>query len=298
MKPSAIRSQRSAAVLLALALFPAAIPGWSDDDRGNWKFEDQETIRRSFDVSAGTEPKRLLVDNVNGFVHVNGTAGRQIEISVEKYTRAWSNSALQEAKRDVKLDISQQGNYVRLYVDGPFRSGNGVNYRGDDYYGYRVNFDYEIQVPAGVELMLKTVNRGEIVVKKTTGDFDIHGINGGIDMEDVTGAGSVRTLNGPVKVTFAKNPSQDCRFYTLNGKLDVYFQPGLNANLGFKTFNGSVYTDFDFTPLPVQLGGGEQRNGKFVYRSNRSMAGRAGKGGPDLSFEAFNGTIRLHDRTF
>lgn len=270
--------------------------GQSRDDDRNWKFEDKETIRRSFDVSAGSEPKRLLVDNVNGFVHVTGYSGKEVQVTVEKSTRAWSKTALEEAKRDVKLDLSQQGNFVRLYVDGPFRAGNGVNYRGDDYYGYRVNFDYEIQAPPGVELVIKTVNRGEIVVKKTTGDFEIHGINGGIEMEEVVGSGSVRTINGPVKVTFAKNPTQDCRFYTLNGKLDVYFQPGLNADLGFKTFNGSVYTDFDITALPVQAAAGEQRNGKFVYRSNRSMSARAGKGGPELSFEAFNGTIRLWNR--
>ena len=64
-----------------------------------------------------------------------------------------------EAKRDVKLDMSQQGNFVRLYVDGPFRSNNGVNYRGDNYYGYRVVFDYDIQVPVGTELVLKTINQ-------------------------------------------------------------------------------------------------------------------------------------------
>jgi hypothetical protein len=267
----------------------------SDDDR-TWKFDDKETIRRSFDVSASAEPKRLLVDNVSGFVHVTGYAGKEVQVTVEKSTKAWSKSALDEARRDVKLDMSQQGNFVRLYVDGPFRSGNGVNYRWDDYYGYRVNMDYEIQVPPGVELVLKTVNHGDILVKKTTGDFEIHGINGGIEMEEVAGSGSVRTINGPVKVTFAKNPTGECRFYTLNGKLDVYFQPSLNANLGFKTFNGSVYTDFDLTALPVQPAAGEQRNGKFVFRSNRSMSARAGKGGPDLSFEAFNGTIRLFSR--
>jgi len=183
-------------------------------------------------------------------------------------------------------------------VDGPFRNNGGVNYRGDDYYGYRVTFDYEIQTPPGVELVLKTIN-GPIVVKKTTGDFEVNGINGGIDMTELTGAGSVRTINGPVNVTFAKNPSQDCRFYTLNGKLDVYFQPGLNADLGFKTFNGSVYTDFDVAPLPVQPVAGEEHNGKFVYRTGRNlMAARVGKGGPQLSFEAFNGTIRLHDKGF
>jgi len=294
VKLSALSYQVSALVAVVLGVTNAA-----DEDHANWKFGDKETIRRSFDVSAVSEPKRLLGDNVSGFVHVTGYTGKEIQVAIEKTTKAWSNSALQEAKQDVKLDLNQQGNFVRLYVDGPFRNNhNGVNYRGDDYYGYRVNFDFEIQTPPGVEVVLKTIN-GDVAVKKTTGGFDIHGLNGGIEMDDVTGAGSVRTLNGPVKVSSAKNPAQDCQFYTLNGKLDVYFQPGLNANLAFKTFNGSVYTDFDIAALPVQPAAGEQRDGKFVFRSSRNrMAARAGKGGPDLSFEAFNGTIRLHDKTF
>ena len=120
-----------------------------------------------------------------------------------------------------------------------------MNYRGDDYYGYRVTFDYDIQVPFDTELVLKTINDGDIEVKKTTGDFTINGLNGGIDMEEISGSGSVRTLNGPVKVTFTRNPAKASEFHSLNGNVDVYFQPGLNADLNFHTLNGGIYTDFD-----------------------------------------------------
>src|SRR5690349_5793687 len=111
------------------------------EDSSRWKFEDRETIQRSFTVTASA-PQRLLVDNISGYVHVAGTSGNAVQVSISRHTRAWSQQALDEAKRDVKLDMSQQANFVRLYVDGPFRSGNGVNYRGNDYYGYTVNFDY------------------------------------------------------------------------------------------------------------------------------------------------------------
>src|SRR5205085_7362125 len=88
-----------------------------------------------------------------------------------------SNEAAQEAKRDVKLDLSQQGNFVRLYEDGPFRTANdGINYRGDRYYGYRVVFDFDIRVPYDTELDLKTINFGNIEVRKTTGDYTIRGL--------------------------------------------------------------------------------------------------------------------------
>lgn len=280
-------------ITLTLAALPLLAAGRYDDS--NWKAEDRESIHRTFGFPGGG-PKKLLVDNVNGYIHVTGYAGSQVQVSVERHTRAWSNDALQEAKRDVRLDMSQQGNFVRLYVDGPFRSSGGTNYRGDDYYGYRVNFDYDLQVPYDTELVLKDVNNGDIEVKNTTGDFDIHGLNGGIDMEQVGGSGTVRTLNGPVKVSFTKNPARESSFYSLNGKLDIYFQPGLNADLSFKTLNGGVYSDFDVTALPVSASGGPDSNGRFIYRPNRTTRARAGAGGPQLRFQTLNGKILLHSK--
>lgn len=265
------------------------------DDR-NWKVEDKETVRRSFDVSGGSGPKKLLVDNISGFVHVTGYGGSQVQVVVEKHLLADSNEALAEAKRDVKLDMSRQGNFARLYIDGPFRSGNGVNYRGDDYYGYRAIYDFDVQVPYDTELILKTINRGDIVVKKTTGDYEINGLNGGIEMEDISGSGFIRTLNGKVKAAYSKNPSKPTEFKTLNGSLDIWFQPGLSADLSFKRLNGEVFSDFEVASRPIQVAG-TTSGGKFIYRGgDRSMNGRTGSGGPELKFETLNGTIRLHSK--
>ena len=279
--------------VIAVAFLPLAAA--AGDDR-NWKYEDQETISRNFDLTASSA-KKLLVDNRSGAIHVTGYSGSQVQVTVQKKIKAWSNEALAEGKRDVKLDMSQQGNFVRLYVDGPFRNSNGMNYRGDDYYGYRVYFDYEIQVPFATELVLKTVNGGEIQVRKTTGDYEINGLNGGIEMEEISESGSVRTLNGPLKVSFTKNPTKNSEFRTLNGKMDIYFQPPLDADLNFHTLNGGVYADFDITTRPSKLASGQNSDGRFIYRSDsRSMEARTGKGGPELTFNALNGAIRLHSK--
>ena len=277
MKPLAI---------MTLILLPAL--AWGQRDETSWKFENRETIHRSFDVSSASTAKKLLVDNRNGFIHVNGYAGKEVQVTVEKHIRAQSNESLAQAQRDVKLDLSQQGNSVRLYEDGPFR-----NHGGDDRdRGYHVDFDFEIQVPSDTELTLKGFNQ-EIQVKQVAGDFDIHGFNGGIDMQEVSGSGSIATFNGKVRVAFSKNPARETHFKTFNGSVDVYFQPTLDADLHFKTFHGAIYTDFEVDARSS----GESKNGKFIYRSNhRTTAGRAGKGGPELSFDTFNGSIRLHSK--
>jgi len=170
-----------------------------------------------------------------------------------------------------------------------------VNYRGDNYYGYRVICDFDVQVPYDTELILKTINHGDIVVKNTTGDYEINGLNGGIEMDGISGSGSVHTLNGPVKATYTKNPAKPTSYKTLNGSIDVYFQPGLNADLTLDRLNGAIYSDFDVTTRPTAVSG-DLSGGKFIYRGGRNMSARTGSGGPELKFQTLNGTIRLHSK--
>lgn len=280
---------------LILLLLPVLAAAQRHREPRSWKVEDQEKIDRSFTFSGG-DPHKLVVDNVSGHVRVSGTGGSQVRISIAKHIGADSTAALAEAKRDVKLDISQQGNTVRAYVDGPFRTRDGVNYRGDDFYGYRVTFDYEIEVPADTQLTLKTVTDGGIEVRKTTGDYSLDAVNGAIDAEELGGAGNIRSVNGQVKATFTRNPSKPCEFRTVNGTLDIYFQPGLNADLDLRTVNGGVYSDFDVTTRPVPAAA-RNFSGKVLYRvDHRKMAARAGSGGPELKLSTVNGSIRLHSK--
>ena len=72
---------------------------------------------------------------------------------------------------------------------------------------YEFNYDFKIRVPRDISLELKTVNHSHITVEGTSGDFKISNVNGGIEMQEVEGSGSVHTVNGPVKVTFARNPT-------------------------------------------------------------------------------------------
>ena len=261
----------SCMILLILALFSASI-------------DDRETIERSFPGAT-----KLLVDNINGNIHVTGVSGNTLHFKAEKQTTAESSEALAEAKRDVKLDVSTQGSFVRLYVDGPFREHD----RGRQFYGYQVKFDYEIEVPAGAEIILKNVNGGEITVKGTSGAFDVRHVNGAVTMENIGGNGTVSSVNGPLKVSFARNPTETSKFHTVNGGIDVHFRPPLNADMKFKTINGHVYSDVDVTALPQNVGVTETRNGRFIYKGDRSQAGRFGKGGPELDFETVNGSVHI-----
>ncbi len=196
----------------------------------------------------------------------------------------------------VWLDIDEDGNSIKLYVDGPFRKQDGsINHRGWRHYGYEVIYDIELKVPYETDFYLKTVNEGEIRIEDVTGAYEVENINGGIQMENVGGSGRVYALNGEVEITFSKNPEDSSYFGSLNGDINVSFQSGFAADVQIKTFNGEAYSDFPFTYLPTPIEKGKRKRGKYVYKSNKGAMVRVGKGGPYVKFDAFNGDIYIRE---
>jgi hypothetical protein len=270
-----------------LILMAALSVAYADEDA-------KETIRQTLPAAA-----RLEVDNVHGYIHVSGYSGSEIQMVAEKTIQAESAERLEAAKREVKLDVSRAGDTVTLFVDGPFRCHCEDNRRGvneNRHRGYRVTFDFEIKVPAATFLRIATVNGGDIRVENTTGDFDVSNVNRGIEMTEVGGAGRVHTVNGGIKVLFAKNPASECSFGTVNGNIETSFRPSLSADVKVKTFNGHAYTDYDVTAMPRNVSAGERRDGKFVYRSDDFNGMRIGNGGPELKYDTLNGSIRIINR--
>ncbi len=268
------------------------------DDDSDMKLKEQETIRKTFTLSA--EHRTLEVDNINGSIEVVATDSNQVQMVVNKTIHAESKEKMDAAKKEVKLDITEQPDLLKLYVDGPFRCNcNNGNNGCDGWHGergYSVDMDFQLQVPRSIDVKLRTVNGGHVNVRGVSGAFSVHNVNGGIDMQDIAGSGQANTVNGGVKVTFRENPKQTSDFKTVNGSVELTFVHGLAADFRLKTFNGSVFSDFEMTSLPARQVSGEQRNGKFVFRSDRFTGGGVGNGGPELKAENLNGDIRILER--
>jgi hypothetical protein len=257
--------------------------------------EHKDSKQMSYAVSPGA---KLVVDNVWGGIRVTAQPGREFRVTVQEHWRADTQEKLAEARREVRLAVTNDSNAVTLLVDGPFRCncrGSGIHFDGD--LGYRVRYDFDISVPVDTPVVLKTVNGGDISVKGTRGSFEVRNVNGSIDLADVATGGSVHTVNGRISVIFAENPTSALSAKTVNGEVTMEFQPNVSADLRFKTMNGEVYTDFDVSALaaePLKIERGER---KVVYRSNKFAGVRIGAaGGPEHRFETLNGNIRILKR--
>jgi hypothetical protein len=271
--------------------------------QSRYSLQEKETIRRSLEFTGSNHVFEL--DNINGSIRVTANTGRAVEVVGEKTIRADSADRMEAAKREVTIDIADRAETVHVFVDSPDNNNRSNSPRTWDYNnrrrgpGYHVNIDFDIKVPNGTKIRLRTINGGEINVDGTTGDFEVENVNGKITMTDIRGSGRAHTVNGAVRVSFMENPKTESSFKTTNGAIEVQFQPNLSANLQMKTYNGGLYSDFDVQYLPATaLVPGERTvSGKYVYRSNQFTGFKVGNGGPEIKFDGFNGDVKVLRRT-
>jgi DUF4097 and DUF4098 domain-containing protein YvlB len=250
--------------------------------------EEQNTVQRTFTVDPAEA--RLVVDTVEGNITVTGYSGSEIRATIQELWRGDTDADLQRVRSEVRLEIAQEGNTVRLYVDGPFRDRNG---NGDWGRRYSARFDFEVQVPAPASVDLRTVNGSRIAVSGTNGAYTVGNVNGSIEMKEIGGSGAATTVNGKVAVGFRSNPTEPCTFKTVNGEIAAAFQPGLSADLTVNTLHGEARTDLPSITRAEAVEPAERQGARFIYKPDRAARLRAGSGGPELSFNTVNGSIQI-----
>jgi len=280
----------SAGPLSALPTLPA--PRSNHDHDIDFPVKELETITKSFALPAAHHS--IEVDNVFGSIEVVGGTSDQIELTVQKTLRAESKEAMELAKKEVTLDVTQKDGEVKLYVNGPFRCNCDDGCRKHrDFEGYIVKMDFVLHVPRDIDTHVSTVNEGHITVRNVAGAFVVRNINGDIRMDNVAGSGIAHTVNGPVKVTFRENPRDKSSFESINGNIELSFVRGLSADFRFKTFNGAIYSDFPVTALPAHAMQEEHEGGKRIFHADRFTSARVSSGGPEIDIENLNGDIRI-----
>jgi len=271
-----------------LSVFPVTF----DESDRDLPVQEQETIQKSFSM-AGVQHRSLEIDNVWGSIEVVGANSDQAQLTLSKSIRAESKDKLEQARKQVTLDITDQPDLLKFYVNGPFRChcDDGCGHR--EFEGYIVKMDFQLRVPRDMDIKLKTVNQGRVLVRDINGNFLVRNVNGDVEMDNISGSGTARTVNGPVKVSFRQNPREASDFKTINGAVELRFVEGLAADFRFKTFNGGIYSDFPVSALPVRAMQEEHHGAKVVFRADRYTGVRIGSGGPEIKVENLNGDIRI-----
>lgn len=261
--------------------------------------EFKEHVRKEFTVSKASGGL-LAIYNINGFIKVEGYAGDKVILEVDKVITAKNNQDLEIGKKEFQLGFDQKGDSIIAYIAEPFdsrprRNRHNNNWNNDRDVDYDFTLDFTVKVPNHMNLVVSTVNHGDVLVKDVNGTLRARNVNGAIALNNIKGTTDAHTINGNVDVDYVANPPENSSYYTLNGNIRVTYPTNLSADLQFKTFQGSFYTDFpNAESLPMPATKTEQKNGNgTVYKLNKNTAIRIGNGGKTFKFETFNGNIYI-----
>jgi hypothetical protein len=243
-----------------------------------------------------TRPRVVNASVLNGSITVKTYDGK--EVIVEAGGTDESRDRGRRAERSTAPDGLKR-------LDLPGRSGLEVE-EEDNVITVRTRVNSSanlaITVPVNTSLILKGTNGGHINVDGVNGELDINNLNGPINLTNVSGSVIAHSLNGSVKVTMNRvDPGKQLSFSTLNGSIDVALPADLKANVKLKADNGDIFTDFDVkfdgsASKPITESNSGQ-NGKFRVRFDKTILGTINGGGPEVSFQTFNGRISIRKNT-
>ncbi|TXN37109.1 DUF4097 domain-containing protein [Flagellimonas hymeniacidonis] len=255
-----------------------------------------EQIKKEIQLS-NTAENGLVVKNVFGSVSVQGYNGDKVFIEVEKTITADTNENLELGKEELKVKIFQEGNRVIIHPDAPYIQFDKTNLRynwcnnyDEPSYGHKLNI--KVKVPNTFQIVVGTVNDGEILVENTSGNsVKAENINGGITLSNITGKTNVNCINGPVTITYANNPTSASEYYSLNGDINISYQKALSANISFKSMNGELFTDFDINKQYMKTNKKTTDENQTKYRYEAKPVVQIGNGQVDFDFETLNGNV-------
>ncbi|MDJ1479524.1 hypothetical protein QNI16_03450 [Cytophagaceae bacterium YF14B1] len=258
-----------------------------------WK----ERVTKTFTLSKEATATTLAVYNITGFIRVEGYAGSQVQIEVDKELSAKDVQMLEQGKKEFKLQFDQNADSIVAYIAAPYDSRPNRNCCCCDNRSIRYHYtlDFTIKVPYSMNLHVSTVNQGDVAIKDVTGILHAYNVNGPITLTNAKGATDVRTINGDVEINYISAPPEQSSYYTLNGDIRIIYPASLSALLEFKSFQGEFYTDFpNVEVLPAHIIKNEEKKvNSTIYKLTKNTSMRVGKGGKTFFFETFNGNIYI-----
>lgn len=268
---------------------------------------DRITVPLSDPSRAGTVRVRLLM----GSITVRPGTGRDVVVTTARGQDADDDrrTRQRERERERERDDAAQG-LRRLTQPGGVNIQEENNTVAITASGMAGRTNVTLEVPPATSLVLRTVNGGEVLVERITGNIEVNNVNGSIRLTDVGGPVVAHTTNGRVQATLRAVPATaPMSFTSFNGSVDVTLPASAKANLKLRSDRGDVYTDFDVKPTPPSADPAradarpERRRDRdsdpddsrprYRLDMDRAIYGTINGGGPDLELRTFNGNIYL-----
>lgn len=240
---------------------------------------EEEWTRRYTLPSSG----RIEVVSFNGPVDVQPSKDPQVEVRIVREARASSDAAAREALK--RVEVVEESSAERVSIE--VRPAEAAGREGGRGRRQGVTVRVEVRVPPGLETSLRTLN-GPIRVENVSGRITAAGSNGPLRATGVSGGMTASIVNGGMELDFA-SLSAPTDLTIVNGGIRLALPEGAGATLSGTITNGRLDVDDSFTlsgaPRPDSGLAGQQR-----------LGGSINGGGPALTIQATNGSVRIVPR--
>jgi len=275
-------SLRRLSIILALTLVALPARAQAGDAWEAWASifadfflgpETKEEFRWHGAVASGGT---VEVKGVNGAIRAEPAVGNEVEIVALKRGR-------RSSPRDVQVKVVPHDGGLTVcavYPTSGFAaanecqpgSGGRMNVRNND-----VSVDFTVRVPAGSDLVARTVNGG-VQASGLRGRVEAHTVNGSVKLftEDTA---EVETVNGSIDAALGHTDWKDAAsFRTVNGSITLALPREASTAVEARTVNGRIAVDFELAGART---------------SRRELSGTIGAGGRRLALATVNGGITV-----
>lgn len=271
---------------------------------------------------------KVDIGNISGNIVAMSWSQAQVKIEALKVSKADSMEKAKENAAKVKIEISQEGNLLRIETKYPkgekFGRGESLN----------VSVDYKIWIPDKAALKAHSISgdvtaetiggpadlkavSGNVRLTKAAAGAECNSVSGGVVVSGVTGNAFLKSVSGDIKADMIKgsveaetvsggvelldvSEASSVRAKALSG--DVVYRGRINrqGKYAFKAHSGDVKlylpadSAFDFEADTFSGGIETDFEVKVMGKmSPREMSGTVNGGGATLKVSSFSGDIKL-----
>jgi hypothetical protein len=268
--PRAVQS-RMRGLMLILPVLLVASAG-CDIAMADYREQESTEWRKTYELQPGG---RVEISNINGKIDVRPGEGNRVEVFAKKVGKAASKEDAKAAIERIQIVENVSGGDIKIETKVDRSDGGLFNHSSGQ-------VEYVVRVPPAAELKLSTVNGG-VEIEGMTGRINAETTNGGVRAREISGTIEASTTNGGVEVDLAAVPSGGVKLECTNGGIKLRLPSDAKASISARISNGGI----DAEGLNVQARGESSR---------RRLDGDLNGGGPRISLEGTNGGISIRAR--
>jgi len=300
-----------------LIVFVAA-PAWAEQKVED-KFEKTESLAKN---------GRVYLSNISGQIEIATWKEAQVKIEALKTSRAGSLGKAKENAAEVTIEVTKEGDLVRIETKYPQRRGG---FWGGD--SINVSVDYKIWIPDQAAVDLNSMSGdvrvaplgGMAKVKCISGNVDILGAagvdvdikSGDLTLENIAGDAYLNTTSGTIEATRIKgsidagvvsgdivlrdiSDAQTVNAKNISGNITYIGKIKAGGRYELKAHSGDVRmtvpadSAFDFEAHTFSGDIDSDFEIQVVGKiSPRDIRGTVGKGGATVTLKTFSGNVDL-----